>query len=227
LAVLGVALLVPALAFAWPVDMAFDVPEGGHHFQRVAPIGWVETEDPSIATAEVLPSGEVLIEGKAVGSTLLLAEAEGKFAVWRIRVVGKSERAQPKPAQGAAWEAARKACPGMAEGDGEGPKLRVTVKDESCRRALRTLFEGDAYLARDLELVFEVPALQAQLGAMEQALKAAKLEGLHARYVGAGLVLTGTATEAEFRRALLLLFRQAVGRVSLEDRVERSGSASH
>ena len=44
--------------------------------------------------------------------------------------------------------------------------------------------------------------------------------GLEARYSGAGLVLQGKATPEDHRRALWELFRQSVGRVPLEDRVQ-------
>jgi len=219
-ALLACGILSPGAALAWPVDVYVDVDAGGRWFQRLSTVDWVEVQDPKIATAEVLPSGELFVEGKSPGRTLLLAYAEGRFAVWRIRVAGK-EKAAVEVHGAPALAQARKACPGLAEEHGsEGPSLQVQVKDEACRRALLQLFETDDYKARALELTFEVPALQAQLAAIERGLKAANLGHLGVRYAGAGLVLSGTATPEEHRRALLEIFRQSAGRVPLEDRVE-------
>ncbi|WP_245767937.1 pilus assembly protein N-terminal domain-containing protein [Stigmatella erecta] len=179
---------------------------------------WVEVEDPSIATAEVLAgSNELLLTGKRPGRTLLLLYAEGKFAVWQLSVSEPGAR----PAAGATspelLATARKACPGLEAKEAPERFFTVTVKDAACRTALLPLFQSEAWLARELELTFELPVLQAQLAAMGPRLKEL---GLEARYSGAGLVLQGTASPGVHRRALWELFRQSVGRVALEDRVK-------
>jgi hypothetical protein len=212
---LAALLFLPVSARAWPVDQAFFVESGADRFHKLTAVDWVDVEDPTVATVEVLPgSSELLMTGKRPGRTLLLLYAEGKFAVWRLTVTEPGAR----PVSEAAPEllaGARKACPGLQVTEGAERSLVATVKDTACRKALLALFQKDAWLARELELTFELPVLQEQLSALEPAL--AEL-GLEARYSGAGIVLQGTATPETHRRALWALFRQSVGRVPLEDR---------
>jgi Pilus formation protein N terminal region len=205
--------LFPHGAGAWPVDLSMPLEVGKERFHRLSTVDWVEVEDPSIATAEVLRgSNELLLTGLKPGRTLLLLYAEGKFAVWRLAVGEPGRTPVPVPS-GELLAAARKACPGLKATEGE---LVATVKDSRCRAALLALLKTEAYLARELELTFELPVLQAQLADVTSALKGT---GLTARYLGAGLVLEGSATPEEHRRALWALFHQSAGRVALEDRV--------
>ncbi len=213
LAALLVALASPQ-ASAWPVDLVMPLEPGKERFHKLSVVDFVEVEDSSIATVEVLEgSNELLLTGLKPGRTLLLLYAEGKFAVWRL-VVGTPP--QPEPSVEPLVAAARKACPGLKVTVGAGRSLSAEVKDARCRDALRSLLKTDAYLARELELTFELPLLQEQLAALTPVLKGL---GLGVSYRGAGLVLEGTATPEGHRRALWELFRQSVGRVPLEDRV--------
>ncbi len=210
-------LLLPSRALAWPVDLVFSLESGSDRFHKLSAVEWVEVEDPSVATVEVLSgSNELLVTGKRPGRTLLLLYAEGKFAVWRLAVTAPGTRATPDAAP-EQLAAARKACPGLQVNEGTERSLMATVKDAACRKALLTLFQTDAWVARELELTFELPALQEQLSALSRVLKEL---GLVARYSGAGFVLQGTATPENLRRALWALFRQSVGRVPLDDRVK-------
>jgi hypothetical protein len=207
------ALLVPALAGAWPVDLAVSLEPGKERFHKLATVDWVEVEDTAVATAEVLPgSNELLLTGHSTGRTLLLLYAEGRFAVWRL-TVGTPPPEDPAPR----LAAARKACPDLKATEGTERSLSATVKDAACRAALLELLRTDAYVARELDLTFDVPVLQAQLASVGEALKPL---GLEARYSGAGVVLSGTATPELHHKALWELFRRSVGRVPLEDRVE-------
>ncbi|ADO69739.1 pilus assembly protein N-terminal domain-containing protein [Stigmatella aurantiaca] len=214
---LAALLLLPTAVLAWPVDMRFSLESGADRFHKLSAVDWVEVEDPSIATAEVLSgSNELLLTGKRPGSTLLLLYAEGKFAVWSLSVAEPGARPPAAPAPGL-LATARKACPGLEVKEAPERLLLATVKDAPCRTALLALFQTETWLARELELTFELPVLQAQLAAMEPRLKAL---GLEARYSGAGLVLQGSVPPEAHRRALWELFRQSVGRVALEDRVK-------
>lgn len=215
-AVLIAAALLPSLAFAWPVDVTADLVAGKDEIRKLAALSWAEVEDPKVATVEVLPSGELLLTGKAPGRTLALLYAEGKFAVWRLRV---SKAGEPvKAVDGAAeLEAAKKACPGLTVREGT---LSATIKDERCRKALLDLFQTDAFEARELELTFDLAALQAQLGAVEKGLAAAGVDGLSLHYSGAGVVLEGRADEAHHRTALWTLFKSSAGRVPVEDDIQ-------
>ncbi|AKJ00966.1 Hypothetical protein AA314_02592 [Archangium gephyra] len=206
--------LSPLQASAWPVDLVMPLEPGKERFHKLSVVDFVEVEDPSLATAEVLEgSNELLLTGLKPGRTLLLLYAEGKFAVWRL-VVGTPP--EPLPAQEPLVAAARKACPGLKVANGAERGLTAEVKDARCREALRSLLKTDAYLARELELTFELPLLQEQLTALTPVLKGL---GLTVSYRGAGLVLEGTSTPEGHRKALWELFRQSVGRVPLEDRV--------
>lgn len=214
---LAALLLLPLHARAWPVDLVFSLESGTDRFHRLSAVDWVDVEDPSIATVEVLSgSNELLLTGKRPGRTLLLLYAEGKFAVWRLTVTAPGARPTAEPAP-ELLAAARKACPGLQAKEGPERQLVATVKDAACRATLLALFQTDAWLARELELTFELAVLQEQLAAMQPRLKEL---GLEARYSGAGLVLQGPATPEVHRRALWTLFHQSVGRVALEDRVK-------
>jgi hypothetical protein len=217
LGVLAFLLLVPAPALAWPVDLTVAVERGTDRFHKLSVVEWVEVEDPSVATVEVLAgSNELLMTGLKPGRTLVLLYAEGKFAVWRLTVTEPGARPEPEPSE-AALSAARKACPGLKVQEGAERMLTATVKDSACRGALLELLKTDAFLARELELTFELPVLQAQLATVSASLKPL---GMEARYSGAGVVLQGAATPETHRKALWELFRLSVGRVPLEDRVK-------
>jgi hypothetical protein len=204
------ALLVSASAGAWPVDVFFDLEVGRESFQRPSAISWIEIEDPRIATAEVLESGEILFTGVSAGRTLALLYAEGKMGVWRIRVAPRGEKV--KPLDGAeALAAAKKACPGSKL---EEKTLTSSVNTEKCRQAMLALFQTDAFSSHDLDLTFEVTVLQSQLQAMKLP------RGVAAKYSGAGLILEGSPTPTEHRQALWELFRRSAGRVPLDDRTE-------
>ncbi len=228
---LALSLLASTAAAAWPVDAYVDVEAGAEKFVRPAAIEWAQVEDPKVATAEVMESGELLVTGVAPGRTLVLLYAEGKAAVYRVRVSAKG--AKPKPANGdVEFADARERCKdvGTTKRDfvdvlpGASPPERLvrfgaSIPDEKCRAALLRLFQTDTFAARDLELVYEVAALQKQLESILDGFEQSSLP-LSARYVGAGLVLEGTATRAQHRRALWEVFKRSVGRVPLDDRVE-------
>ena len=200
--------LVLALVLAWPADMVHDVEPGKDKFVKLGAVDWAESEDPSVATAEVMETSEVLLTGLKPGRTLVLLYAEGRFAVWRIRVGGKADAPPLEPA--------KKACPDLKHTPKDDVKLTVTLGTEACWRALLQLFQGDTFTARELELTFDGKVLQAQLKAIQAGLK----KGISSRYVGAGLVLEGEATQAEHRQLLWSLFRKSVGRVALDDRID-------
>lgn len=218
--ILLIAVLLPTMAFAWPVDVYEDLQAGKDEIRKLAAISWAEVEDPTVATVEVLPSGELLLTGKAPGRTLVLLYAEGKFAVWRIRVTKPGTTFTPSLPNGEPLPeltAAKAACKGL-QADAES--LRASIATDACRKSLLALFQTDAYQARDLELTFELAALQAQLADIEKALKSAGISGVTLHYSGAGVVLEGTATNEEHKTALWTIFKNSVGRVPVDDRVE-------
>ncbi len=200
--------LALGLVLAWPVDMIHDVEPGKEKFVKLGAIDWAEAEDPAIATAEVMESGELLLSGVKPGRTLVLLYAEGKFAVWRVRVGGSPQLPAP--------DAAKKACPGLELTPAADTKLTAKVPTDACARALATLLQGDGFVARELDLTFDGKVLQSQLKDIQAGLK----KGLASKYVGAGLVIEGDVTAQEHRQALWHVFKKSVGRVALEDRME-------
>jgi hypothetical protein len=207
-------LLAPAAAGAWPVDWVHDVEPGREKFVRLPALDWFEVDDPKVLQVEWLESGELLLVGLKPGRALVLLGAEGRVAAWRVRV-------GTKPViDAAALSAAQRACPDLALSPLEEVKLTVTVRDEPCRQALLTLFQGDGFEARHLALTFEGKVLQAQLAQLQEAVRAVVKGRVSARFVGAGLVLEGTATAAEKRRLLWEVLRRSLGRFALDDRVD-------
>jgi hypothetical protein len=211
------ALLLSAAAFGWPVDAVIDVAEGKDRIERTGPLDWLEVAEPQVAELEALPSEEILITGRRAGRTLALAYGGGRLLALRLRV-GQPEAAREPSAMGAALRAceAKPPPPNVSE---QAP-WEVRVKDARCRVALKALLEHDRFVARELALVFEVPALQAQLVAIQAALERAVPGKVKARYVGAGLVLQGALSPAEHRKALWQVFEESIGRVALDDRIE-------
>src|SRR6185436_2033230 len=108
-----------------------------------------------------------------------------------------------KPGDGAdAVGAAEKLCPGARL---EEKTFTASGKDGKCRQALRALFQTDAFTSHELDLTFEVPPLQAQLQGFGLP------KALTAKYSGAGLVLSGSASAAEHRQALWTVFKKSAG----------------
>jgi hypothetical protein len=139
--------------------------------------------------------------------------------VWQLRV-GLPDKAAEGPSLPTRLKGAHDACPSWVEEPRAEVTLKVRVSDDRCRRALLDLFQTDGHVAKELELTFEMSVLQAQLADIEHAFAEHKLTGLSVKYLGAGLILSGTVSEADHRLALLEIFRHSVGRVALEDRVE-------
>ncbi|MBX5482122.1 MAG: hypothetical protein IRZ16_09845 [Myxococcaceae bacterium] len=210
------ALCAPAPAFAWPVDVIVDLEADAVSIRKLTALGWAESDNPAVVEAERLPSGELLLTAKGPGRALVLLYAEGKFAVWRVRVAPKGGAVKREDGT-AELEAAKAACPKL---EATSDSLTAHIADERCRSALLSLFQTDAYEARQLELTFEVPVLQAQLAAIDEALRPLGVDGLKLSSRGAGLVVEGTATPEQKRKALWAIFKNSVGRVPFDDRLE-------
>lgn len=217
---LASVLLLSATANAWPVDVYVTAKQGEEQFKKLTALEWTDVESPSIVDIEPLPSGEALITGKAQGQTLVLLYAEGKMGVWKVDVArGSADAGTQTPDELLAR--AKAACPGLKLNPGSPDEaLVVNVKTDACRSALKSLFQTDAYNARELSLTYELPVLQTQLREMQTAIDAAVGKGkVTSVYSGAGLRLSGNLTTAEHRKVLWAVFKNSVGRVALEDRM--------
>lgn len=213
--VLTLAFLVASPALAWPVDWVHDVEPGKERFVRLPRLDWTEVEDAKVAQVEWLAdSNELLLSGLKAGRTVMLLGAEGKVAAWRVRV-GQKPLQDEKVLQ-----AAQKACPDLKLTPLEDVKLSVTVHAEPCRQALKALFQTDLVEARALELTWTQDMLQAQLKDLQRAFDGVAKGKVGAKYVGAGLVLTGQVSEVEHRKLLWEVLRRSLGRFALDDQLE-------
>ncbi len=204
-------LVLSTPAWGWPVDVVQDLEVGKEKFVHLSSLDWFEVEDPKVVTVEYLESGEILFTALQPGRTLVLMYAEKKFAVWRLRVAGKSQ-----PEVGTLGTAL-KACPKLTYHPQEYDKLVGLVGDEKCRQAVLGLLATDAFVGKELALVFPIEVLQSQLKTINAALASQKIV---ARYEGASLVLTGSVDAPGQRKALWDVFRRSAGRVAMDDQVE-------
>lgn len=243
--VLFAGLLASSAALAWPVDVYVDVKVGEEQFQKAAGTQWVDVEVPAVAVVEVLPGEELLLTGKQNGLSKLMLYGAGRMGVWRVSVchedsvqrAGELWRVRSCPAQAkvepgslrywaaeeldARLSAATKSCPGLRTSPASASdKLVVQVKSDACRKALLELFRTDAFHSREVTLTFDIAVLQQQLRelqrAIDEAVGAKKVESL---YAGGSLRLKGSITTAEHRKVLWAVFDNAVGRVTLDDRL--------
>lgn len=202
---LGAVAAIPFAAHAWPVDVRHAVAVEKTVFVKLAGVDWLDNPSPTVASVEWQPgSNELVLEGLREGVAHVLLYAQGKMAVWQVRV--------QTPEKPAPLEPVRAACPKLEVGRGgvEGPVASV-----ACLDALRVLFQGDGFVVRDLGLTYSGEVLQAQLKRVQAALP----KGVTAKYSGAGLVLEGTASPADHRKALWAAFHESVGRIALDDQV--------
>jgi len=225
LALLGAVCtwVLPALSWAWPVEREFALKKEEARFIKLSAAEWIEVDDASIVSAELFETQEILLEAKKPGVALLLVYAEKRAAVWRV-VVEETPPA-PRPKLGGAapnpLQGAQEACPKLRFQTAKLPKIAGHVETEACRQALLLLLRQPGWLARELELVFEMEVLWAQGAAMQKAVdEALGKDKVKLRYVGATLEMSGRLGPGEHRRALWNVFFQAAGRIALDDRIQ-------
>ncbi len=216
-----VAGLLPATAGAWPVSGTLDLKVGSDSIVRSFAKA-VAVDDPSLVTAELLPSQELLLTPKKPGRALLYLLNDGQLDAVRLRIRDTGGELQVLHSTEAQREAARKACPKLViERSGESRSLSAEGVGAACRAALRELLKSDDFNVKDLALMFTDEGVQAQLAEIESKLKgSATAEGMKVAYVGVTLRLTGKAPVARKLELLKVAFDASVGRVLLDDRVE-------
>ena len=208
-------LLAPLVAHASPPHAVVEVHPGDVTFQKLFEVRALASADPSIATAEVMPSGELLITGKKAGTTDIVAIAGGKLVGIRVHV---RPLGTPLPGDGASQlSAMEKACPvHKLVGDGADQELGVTPNPPACRTALVALFATDRFLVKQISVDFDTASIQAQLVELEQALAASKLP-VTVSYQGATLVVKGELAPLQAGQLAVVLYTHAVGGVPLDD----------
>lgn len=230
-------------ALAWPVDVYVDAKVGEEKFQKAVGTQWVDVEFSPVAAVEVLPGDEVLITGKTNGLTKLLLYGEGRMGVWELEACGDRSAKEPpmrdqtsrrrcmtvdavrrvlnSRSREELMAGVTKSCAGLRIDPASATdKLVVDVRTEPCRKALLPLFKTDAFHSREITLTFDIAVLQSQLREIQTAIDAAiGPKRVEALYAGGSLRLKGSLTMAEHRKVLWTVFDNAVGRVTLEDRL--------
>ncbi|MHB1845536.1 MAG: hypothetical protein ACYCWW_11965 [Deltaproteobacteria bacterium] len=217
LLLLGALALLPRPARALPVDGQLTVAMGDVSFLRKNYLAAATVAPPDLATAERMPSLEVVVTPKRVGEGLVFLHEEGRLEV--LRLVATAPGAPP-PATAPPFELnrARAACPRVEEKVVEGERfLSADVPTPQCRDALLLALAHGPYDAGHLRLTFSVPALHAQLAAMLERLRAAGVSGLELAYAGATLTLRGNVDAATRQRGLEAIWPVTLGRMDLDD----------
>ncbi len=218
------AALAAAPALGLPADGAATVALGEVTFLRKNYLEAATVDPPDLATAERMPSFELLLTPKRAGEGLVFLHEDGQLEVVRLKVVGGGRA--PLGAEGAQrpfdLSKARALCPHVEERTVEGERFfHADVPGEACRAALLAALADGPYDADHLRLTFSPEALQSQLAAMQARLDAAHLRGLGISYTGATLTLTGKVDSETRRRALEAMWPVTLGRMLIDDETNR------
>ncbi len=239
-------LALAGAAHALPVDRSLELQVGDVQFLRINYVEAAEIDPPDLCTVEQMPSLELLLTPHRVGTGLLYIYEAGRLEVYRLRVGAETPQAPAtgrpasktppgvktpppsiEPPTPAMWKAARNACPEVEERTVEGEKfLHLRIPDATCRAALLPLLATDIYFADHLRLVFELPALQAQMSDMQSRLTAAGFaigapgSDLRIGYEAVTLALKGKIDAATRHKLLRTIWPVVVGRLDLDDKTE-------
>jgi hypothetical protein len=215
--VVAAALGVFSAAVAWglPVDRRLSLAPGELHAERVRYLVSASVEPADLATAELLPAGELFVTPLHPGDGLLYLFEEGQLEVVQLHVGSAAAAPVGRPLDVAGL---RGGCPGaeLVELEGEA-LLHVPVSTPACRRVLLASLPSTDLLSGQLRLEVTTEALQAQLRDGEAALVAAHIAGLELSYVGATLTLHGTIDAPTRRRALQILWEHVLGDLAFDD----------
>jgi hypothetical protein len=210
-------LLAPLAAWANPPHLVIEVKPGDPAFERLYGVTALAVADPSIASAELQPSQEVLILGKKPGTTDVVAFAGGKLVGIRVHVRAAGAPTPPD-SSGEKLDAVLKTCPKhQLVGEGKDQELGAAPSTPACRAALAALFATDRFVVKQIAVDFDEVSLQAQLAEFQKALHDAGIDGVTLHYQAATLVLEGTVSQAQAGKLALVLYQHAVGGVPLDD----------
>lgn len=194
-AALAGLLLAAAPARAAPPDRRLQLDRRTPRIEKLATAaGAVLADPPGVVQAELLPTGELLLEPKGEGEARVFLFARREVRVWEV-AVGRPPTA-PAPAP-----------------TGSCARPRI---DAACHAPWAAhLLHLPA--AEAPPLVFEVEGLQAQAKAAQKALEAAGLRHVSAAFSPFGVKLKGARDEAERRRALVALWPVALGPLRVDE----------
>ncbi len=205
---------MPAIAFALPPEKVVILATGDARYVKAAYGRWeVISTDEKVARAGYFKPNEVLIEAGKPGTALISLNNDiiNQFLVWKVIVGDKPTAERPDPSV--------LAGPCGCGRDGSYP-VSCTVKNTACLDALRELFTKSDLSTEDVRVIYGIPAAQALLKQMQIAVEKAGYDGVELALVGANLrVKAAVADENERRKLLLLVYRNMIGKLVLDDKI--------
>ncbi|MBN2497244.1 MAG: hypothetical protein JXR96_21810 [Deltaproteobacteria bacterium] len=209
-------LAMPAPAAPLPPERVVCLEVGQDHFIRGWRGDWIASSDhPERVEVRAFEHGEVHLLARAAGKALIvLYSAELRNAsIFEVRIGPSAiEPAKPDPGD------VRAAC-GCEQRE---KRWHCKVEHMRCIEAMRIFLERSDIQADDLRLQYDVAGLQALLRDLEKRVRAAGFEGVELAFEGVRLRLGGRIEdEAAFRKLLLVLYRGMVGKLLIDDRLER------
>jgi hypothetical protein len=208
-----ITLCTSAAAWAWPYDVVRELDTKTPAIVKLHQVDWFQlnSEDKKLLDVEwVEAANELILNPLKSGRVSVLLSAQQQLGFWNVLI---SEKRKPAIA---ALERAKKNCPGIDFTPIDDVKLTVSISAEPCRQAALELLRGDGFVASQLRLTFTPEMLQAQLKDIQAALKPWSVT---ARYVGAGLVLQGSAKKSEQAKLYWAIFFVTLGRLAVDDQI--------
>lgn len=216
-------IAVATNAHALPVKSHLDLKPGAVFFVKgYSQAREARSADPSVATAELLPAGELLLTAVKPGWTIATVVTKVTVDTVLVRVC-PAEGCGPRPSLDLSpispacglFTEVKSDVPGLT------PAFHVEVKSAACWRALQRalLAEDGDHEAPRLTYTFTPEALQAQAAALAEAVRPLA-PGLSLKMSGAEVVVEGKASPAERSDALVAIARVALGNVYVDDRSE-------
>lgn len=175
---------------------------------------WTATlEGPALVDFEILEANEVFFQARKTGITHLLWQNRSlpSVQVWEIRVGTGAKEPRPIEVPAAAAACCQKTGDGL---------LECQISGESCLGPAGELLTHPELDPGKAQVRYTPAGLQALLARMEKALHEAGLSGVRLAFHGAVLVVQGeVANEDSRRRVLMVLYRNMIGKLLVEDRL--------
>jgi hypothetical protein len=191
----ALALASPLPARAAPPDARLALEPGAPRIEKL-PDGFdfVLVDSPSVLQAELLPTGELLLDPKSPGEARVFLFSRRLVRVLEV-AVGRPLPAPDPPPTGACAK----------------PRIDRTCHGPWARHLLHASASDTPLLA------FEVEGLQEQAKAAKALLVSARLEKLDVAFSPFGVRIKGARDPAEKRRALLVIWPVVLGQLRLDD----------
>lgn len=204
------ACVLPSLAFSAPAEKILELgPKDPPKFINIGVTGRVHVENPKVAAVELLPSGELLVEPKGAGETMVFVHGKHWVQAFRVLVGAKDAVPAEKSA------AAKKACKSFSD---SGGSIDASVDSDACVGALIDLTRH--YSTRRVVLTYDHKGLAAVIARQKKALEtanAALAKKVELSYVGMNLRIKGTLdTSDDFDTIVRVMWHHSPGKLLLD-----------